>query len=105
MALFAVAGNPDFPALQPPFPKSDTPVTGQMRYCGRRDTPDTPARLPAACSKSDRLELLDDERFGKSCAGPLLERRQRHHRLEIMPRFAAHLDRIGAEAMHHRRKH
>ena len=62
-----------------------------------------PGRRPG--QKSDRLELLDDERFGKACAGPFLECRQRHHRIEIMPRFAPHLDRIGAKAMHHRRKH
>src|SRR3982751_3262925 len=62
-------------------------------------------RPPVAHPKSDGLEAFDHKRFGKTRAGPFLECRQRHHRIEIMPRLAAHLDRIGAKTMHHRRKH
>ena len=87
----------------PPVRERRFPEIGQSvdLYAGSRITGGhQTAGRSAPRAKSDRLEPFDDERFGQALAGPFLERRQRHHRIEIMPRVALHLEshRCGSDA-------
>jgi hypothetical protein len=66
-----------------PFPVTLT-QPGRVAAAGNQ-TPEGGRQRPLA---SDRLEPLDHERLGKPRTGPFLERGQRHHRIEIMPRIA-----------------
>src|SRR5437016_14175090 len=54
---------------------------------------------------SHRLEALDPQCLGQPLTGPLLKGLVRRHRLEIGPRIALHLDRIGAKPVHDGREH
>ena len=60
-------------------------ITARPGGRGREPDPQGGRQRPLA---SDRLEPFDHERLGKPGTGPFLERGQRHHRIEIMPRIA-----------------
>src|ERR1700759_3297429 len=48
---------------------------------------------------------LDHQRLGKPVAGPFLHGRMRQHGLHVIRDIGRHFDRVGVEAIHHRREH
>src|ERR1700747_8835 len=93
--------SPEAPAAGTSRPRDDIVPT---RYTKMFPRLDQKSRAPAL-SASYRFELLDDQRFGKPGVRPFLERRQSHHRLHVALHDGCHRNRIGAKAMHDRRKH
>ena len=67
-----------FPGIRLPGMEADFPKIGQslIIYPILREHPGAPAPTAATRPQSGRLEPFDDERFGKTGAGPFLECRQ-----------------------------